>query len=105
MKVPLYLIWEILGEPVAPLVPPALSLNKINKDFNWICGLKNFILKELSYEQSLDYLSLSIQNRLKVESAASEEKQQKLSPLKNNLFEQLSKFESVIDEITIKVEE
>ena len=66
---------------------------------------KTLSFKELSYEQSLDYLSLSIQNRLKVESAASEEKQQKLSPSKNNLFEQLSKFESVIDEITIKVEE
>ena len=61
--------------------------------------------KELSYEESLDYLSLSIQNRLKVESAASEDKQQNMSQTKNSLFEQLSKFESVIDQITLKVEE
>jgi len=89
---------------------------KINRDMNELLNVyvQNNVIqeseslsttKELSYEQSLDYLSLSIQNRLKVESAASEEKQQKLSPIKNNLFEQLSKFESVIDEITIKVEE
>ena len=40
-----------------------------------------------------------------MESAASEDKDQKLSQAKNSLFEQLSKFENVIDEITLKVEE
>jgi len=57
---------------------------KLNRDMNDILNvyLQHNVIqehesfsrnKELSYEESLDYLSLSIQNRLKVESAASEE--------------------------------
>merc|ERR1719400_1543687 len=89
---------------------------KLNRDMNDILNvyLQHNVIqehesfsrtKELFYEESLDYLSLSIQNRLKVESAASEDKQQNISQTKNSLFEQLSKFESVIDQITLKVEE
>lgn len=59
-------------------------------------------LKEADFEHSLEHLSKSIQNRLKVEA---EEK--KFSPKKpqNSLTEQLSKFEKIINDISLKIEE
>ena len=92
---------------------------KVNRDMNEILNVyvQNNTIHELpdapnllnstteySYDQqSLDFLSMTIQNRLKVED---EEKQlQIMSPSKNALVEQLSKFENVIDEITLKIEE
>ena len=50
----------------------------------------------ISLEQSLEYLSLSIQNRLKVEV------EEKKMPLNNSLFNQLSKYAFLVDAITQK---
>ena len=52
----------------------------------------------LSYEKSLEFLSMSIQNRIKVEA----EEQKKIEP-KNAV--NLSKFENLVKNLTQKIEE
>ena len=54
----------------------------------------------LSYDQSLEYLSLSIQNRLKVEADQNVDCQNN-----NSLLERLSKLNSLMNDFRQKIEE
>ena len=56
--------------------------------------------ENLSYDQSLEYLSLSIQNRLKVEADQNTD-----CPNNNVLLERLSKLNALVDEFSQKIEE
>ena len=56
--------------------------------------------ENLSYDQSLEYLSLSIQNRLKVEADQNTDCQNN-----NVLLERLSKLNALVDEFSQKIEE
>ena len=54
-------------------------------------------LRDADFEQSLEHLSMSIQNRLKVEA---EEKKSRPKKPQNSITEQLSKFENVVKDIS-----
>ena len=76
-------------------------LQTISKDLDDILVVKENNEKaenSITYEESLEHLSMSIRNRMKVEA----EENFKLP--KNSIMEQLSKFEHILNEVS-KIEE
>ena len=75
-------------------------LQTISKDLDDILVVKESNEKEenskITYEESLEHLSMSIRNRMKVEA----EENFKLP--KNSIMEQLSKFEHIFNELKIE---
>ena len=80
------------------------TLKAIDENFKILNNNETTLIPEdenLSYDQSLEYLSLSIQNRLKVEADQNTDCQNN-----NVLLERLSKVNSLVNELNLqKIEE
>ena len=79
------------------------TLKAIDENFKILNNNETTLIPEdenLSYDQSLEYLSLSIQNRLKVEADQNTDCQNN-----NVLLERLSKLNALVDEFSQKIEE